>query len=209
MGEMVSLEDIVDFIQAQASNDDSGSGSGTGSGTDSGDDSWDGEGCQHVFYEANDVGLREWCEDGCMLAGGKAVGPYQTDRGTEKTHCETKDWDTGDMFCDPVYLVDDAGMGETRCDTYCGPFGGYLSDNEMGWKVCDWSEGTDPMGRCPLEWQVERPNWDSMGDGMTTECDTYCLGQGGHYEWNEEGEYDECVWSNISRYIPLFPEDEM
>ena len=40
--------------------------------------------CQYVLYEANDIGLREWCETGCMITRGRAVGPYQIKRGTEE-----------------------------------------------------------------------------------------------------------------------------
>ena len=69
---------------------ESGSGSGTGSGSDSGDES----GCQAIAYEENDVGHREWCEAGCMLAGGQMVGPIDTDRGTVKTYCQNRDWDS-------------------------------------------------------------------------------------------------------------------
>ena len=69
---------------------ESGSGSDTGSGSDSGDE----EGCQAIAYEENDMGHREWCEAGCMLAGGQMVGPIDTDRGTVKTYCQNKDWDT-------------------------------------------------------------------------------------------------------------------
>ena len=70
----------------------------------------------------------------------------------------------------------------------------------MGMMFCDWTEGTDPMGACPQEWQ----KWN----GMTTECDTYCLGSGGHYVWIEEGEYEDCEYSNMRPYEPLFPEDQ-
>ena len=85
-----------------------------------------------------------------MLAGGKAVGPYDTERGTVKSHCETKNWETDEIFCHPEYLVTDQ-WGDW-CDTFCGPFGGSFRDNGMGSMFCDWTEGTDPMGRCPQEW---------------------------------------------------------
>ena len=82
---------------------ESGSGSGTGSGSDSGDES----GCQAIAYEENDVGHREWCETGCMLAGGQMVGPIDTDRGTVKTYCQNRDWDTNEFFCDPEFIYED------------------------------------------------------------------------------------------------------
>ena len=81
----------------------------------------------------------------------------------------------------------------------CGPFGGTYRDNGMGMMFCDWTVGTDPMGACPQEWQV--PSWD----GMTTECDTYCLGTGGHYaDGTTSG---ECYYSNMRPYESLFPDD--
>ena len=178
------------------SGSESGSGSGTGSGSDSGDE----EGCQAIAYEENDMGHREWCEAGCMLAGGQMVGPIDTDRGTVKTYCQNKDWDTNELFCDEEFTYE--GWGETHCDNFCGPFGGTYRDNGMGMMFCDWTEGTDPMGACPQEWQ--KPSWD----GMTTECDTYCLGTGGHYVWNEEHDYEDCEYSNMRPYVPLFPEDQ-
>ena len=87
----------------------------------------------------------------------------------------------------------------------CGPFGGTYRDNGMGMMFCDWTVGTDPMGACPQEWQV--PSWD----GMTTECDTYCLGTGGHWVQTTYDDYwgtwdEECVWPNIS-YSPLTPDE--
>ena len=81
------------------SGSESGSGSGTGSGSDSGDES----GCQAIAYEENEHGQREWCEAGCMLAGGEMVGPIDTDRGTVKTYCQNRDWETGEVFCDPEF----------------------------------------------------------------------------------------------------------
>ena len=69
----------------------------------------------------------------------------------------------------------------------------------MGTMFCDWSEGTDQMGACPEEWQ--------KFDGMMYNCDTYCLGSGGSYVWNEEKDYEDCEWSNMRPDAPLFPED--
>ena len=68
-----------------------------------------------------------------------------------KTYCQNKDWDTGEMFCDPEFLFI-SHWGDEECDTHCGPFGGNWRDNGMGTMFCDWTEGTDPMGACPQEW---------------------------------------------------------
>ena len=99
--EFMTLEDIAGLVDG---GDESGSGSesgssswsesGSGSDTGSGSDSGDEEGCQAIAYEENDMGHREWCEAGCMLAGGQMVGPIDTDRGTVKTYCQNRDWDS-------------------------------------------------------------------------------------------------------------------
>ena len=66
-----------------------------------------------------------------MMAGGRSVGPVQTDRGTEKTYCENIDWDTNETFCHPEYLSVNQ-WGDEECDTWCAPFGGNYRDNGMG-----------------------------------------------------------------------------
>ena len=112
--EFMTLEDIAGLVDG---GDESGSGSesgssswsesGSGSDTGSGSDSGDEEGCQAIAYEENDMGHREWCEAGCMLAGGQMVGPIDTDRGTVKTYCQNRDWDTNEFFCDPEFIYED------------------------------------------------------------------------------------------------------
>ena len=113
--EFMTLEDIAGLVDdgdesgsgtekfstssGSGTGSESGSGSGTGSGSDSGDES----GCQAIAYEENEHGQREWCEAGCMLAGGEMVGPIDTDRGTVKTYCQNRDWETGEVFCDPEF----------------------------------------------------------------------------------------------------------
>ena len=163
--EFMTLEDIAGLVDGgdesgsgsesgSSSWSESGSGSDTGSGSDSGDES----GCQFIAYEENDMGHREWCETRCMLAGGRMLGPYDTDRGTQKTACENEDSDSEELFCHPEFIYEH--YGDTACDTTCGPFGGVYRVSVMGtmnMMYCDWSEGTDPMGACPQEWQ----KWDS------------------------------------------------
>ena len=157
--EFMTLEDIAGLVDGgsesgSGTGSESGSGSGTGSGSDSGDES----GCQFIAYEENDMGHREWCETRCMLAGGRMLGPYDTDRGTQKTACENEDSDSEELFCHPEFIYEH--YGDTACDTTCGPFGGVYRVSVMGtmnMMYCDWSEGTDPMGACPQEWQ----RWDS------------------------------------------------
>ena len=113
--EFMTLEDIAGLVDdgdesgsgtekfstssGSGTGSESGSGSGTGSGSDSGDES----GCQAIAYEDNEHGQIEWCEAGCMLAGGEMVGPIDTDRGTVKTYCQNRDWETGEVFCDPEF----------------------------------------------------------------------------------------------------------
>ena len=169
-----------------------------GTEVDLGADSGDESGCQFKVYEKNDMGIREWCETGCVLSGGRMVGPFDTDEGTQKTYCENKDYMTEELFCHPEFTYEDK-YGSKRCDETCGPYGGNFSYDGV-YRSCDWSEGTDPMGLCPQEWQTP------SDDGMTTECDTWCLGSGGHYVWNESWGYNGCEWSNI-REEPLFEDD--
>ena len=103
-----------------------------------------------------------------MLAGGKSVGPYATDRGTMKSHCENKS-DDGTLHCKAEYQY--TAWGETNCDTTCAPFGGTYNAEEMS---CSFNEGADPVAKCNAAWVR------TAADG-TKSCDTYCLATGG--EW--------------------------
>ena len=96
------------------------------------------------------------------------------------------------MFCYDLFLIE--RWGEVWCDTECGPFGGTW-DTSMGEDnaFCNWSTDDDPMGACPQEWRLEK--W--AGEMSYQECDTECLGTGGHYEWSYEYEMDDCVWDNV------------
>ena len=73
------------------------------------------EGCAHVGYEDSGYGRREWCETGCMLAGGIWKGPFvDTMYGTTKEICSV--YSGGALeHCD--YIVGDH-WGDT-CDTSC------------------------------------------------------------------------------------------
>ena len=73
------------------------------------------EGCAHVGYEDSGYGRREWCETGCVKAGGLWEGPFENDVGNTLEVCSVWDYDSGNLeHCD--YVV---GYWQDTCDQSC------------------------------------------------------------------------------------------
>ena len=154
--------------------------------------------CQHIGWEegaVNSSGRREWCEDMCMLAGGKMSDVYETDRGTIKQSCSN--YNDNDMptseFC--TYIIAEFGM--ERCDTDCQPYGG-VWDSVNG--LCDWSDSAGALSKCPEELRRSET-------GSEVVCDVGCA-QSGYREWSDEYQMYDCKWDNVAENTLVIGEPE-
>ena len=122
--------------------------------------------CEHIGWEENSSGRREWCEDKCMKAGGKML-VEDTDRGTTKESCSNYNEDGNAAANKCAFVI--THYGSEMCDTECQPFGGvWDQENE----TCDWTDENSEVGKC-------NPKLREQIEEMSIErCNTTCAPTG-------------------------------